>query len=131
MLPSRIFFDNFFDDLDVPKNMDKMMKCDIYEKDDMYTIEMDVPGFSKEDIKMELANGYLTISAERKSETNDTEDKKYLRRERKSYEKCERQFYVGEIDDSLVKAEFKDGILLISVPKEKEPVDTKKIINID
>ncbi len=131
MLPSRIFFDNFFDDLEPSRKMDKMMKCDIYEKDGKYTIEMDVPGFKKEDIKMELSNGYLTISAEKTQESDESDDKKYLRRERKSYEKCERQFYVGDVDDADVKAEFKDGILTIVVPKETKEEESKKVINID
>ncbi len=131
MLPSRLFFDNFFDDIDSSKELDKMMKCDIFEKDGNYTIEMDVPGFKKEDIKMELSNGYLTITAERNSEDHDDESKKYLRRERKSYAKEMRQFYVGEIDETDIKAQFNDGILKISFPKEQEEKDTKKIINID
>lgn len=131
MLPSRIFFDSFFDDLEPSKKADKLMKCDIYEENGNYTIEMDVPGFKKEDIKLELANGYLTISVEKKNETVEEETKKYLRRERKVIEKCERKFYVGDIEDSEIKAEFKDGILFVIVPKEKEPLNTTKIINID
>ena len=50
MLPSRIFFDNFFDDLDSPKKQNSMMKCDIYETESEYHIEMDTPGFKKEEI---------------------------------------------------------------------------------
>lgn len=129
MLPSRIFFDNFFDDLDSPKKPNSMMKCDIYETESEYHIEMDTPGFKKEDIKMELSNGYLTISAEKKR-NSDEENKKYIRRER-IYAKEMRQFYVGDIDEAKVKAEFKDGMLLVSVPKESKEKETKKIINID
>ena len=129
MLPSRIFFDSFFDDLDSPKKAHNMMKCDIYETENEYHIEMDIPGFKKEDIKMELSNGYLTISAEKQKSSND-DDKKYIRRER-VYAKEMRQFYVGDIDEDRVKAEFKDGMLLVSVPKESKEKETKKIINID
>lgn len=131
MLPSKLFFDNFFDDLDTPKKLDKMMKCDIYEEDNNYVIEMDVPGFKKEDINMELDDGYLKISAEKKSDSEEKDGKKYVRRERHCYSKCERQFYVGNIKDEDIKAKFKDGILKISVPKEEEKKETKKVIMIE
>ena len=131
MLPSRVFFDNFFDDFESPKKLDKMMKCDIYEEDNNYIIEMDVPGFKKEDINMELDDGYLKISAEKKSDSEEKDGKKYVRRERHCYSKCERQFYVGNIKDEDIKAKFKDGILKISVPKEEEKKETKKVIMIE
>lgn len=128
MLPSRIFFDNFLDDID-SKKFDKMMKCDIYEEDNMYHVLVEVPGFKKEDIKIEFENGYLKVIAENSQEEN--EDKKYLRKERTSMTKCERSFYFGELNEDLIKAEFKDGILNISVPKDKSEEVVKKIINID
>ena len=128
MLPSRIFFDNFLDDID-SKKFDKMMKCDIYEEDNMYHVLVEVPGFKKEDIKIEFENGYLKIIAENSQEEN--EDKKYLRKERTSMTRCERSFYFGELNEDLIKAEFKDGILNISVPKDKREEVVKKIINID
>lgn len=131
MLPSRVFFDNFFDDFESPKKLDKMMKCDIYEEDNNYVIEMDVPGFKKEDINMELDDGYLKISAEKKSDSEEKDGKKYVRRERHCYSKCERQFYVGNIKDEDIKAKFKDGILKISVPKEEEKKEIKKVIMIE
>ena len=131
MLPSRVFFDNFFDDFESPKKLDKMMKCDIYEEDNNYVIEMDVPGFKKEDINMELDDGYLKISAEKKSDSEEKDGKKYVRRERHCYSKCERQFYVGNIKDEDIKAKFKDGILKISVPKEEEKKENKKVIMIE
>lgn len=129
MLPSRIFFDNLFDDFEISKRSEKGMKCDIYEEDGKYKIVTDVPGFRKEDIKLELNNGYLTISAEKKAESND-EGKKYIRRER-YYSKEMRQFYVGDIDIDDVKAKFNDGILTVSVPKEEKEKETKRVINID
>lgn len=130
MLPSRIFFDNFFDDLDSPKKLEKVMKCDIYEKNGLFHIEMDIPGFKKEDIKLELNDGYLTITAEKQNSEESDENKHYIRRER-HYEKTMRQFYVGDIDESAVKAEFKDGMLKVSLPKEEKERETKKIISID
>lgn len=130
MLPSRVFFDNFFDDFEPPKKLDKLMKCDIYEEGNNYIIEMDVPGFKKEDINMELEDGYLKISVEKKEDQEDN-NKKYVRRERHSYTKCQREFYIGNVSEELVKAKFNDGILKISVPKEEDKKETKRIINIE
>ena len=127
MLPSRIFFDNFLDDID-SKKFDKMMKCDIYEEDNMYHVLVEVPGFKKEDIKIEFENGYLKVIAENSQEEN--EDKKYLRKERTSMTRCERSFYFGELNEDLIKAEFKDGILKVVVPKIEEK-KTKKTIEIE
>ena len=105
------------------------MKCDIYEKDGNYHIEMDVPGFSKEDISVEAKDGYLTISAEKKNEVNEEDEKKnYIRRER-VYGKYERTFYVGDLDQDKIDAEFNNGCLKITVPK-KEEVENKKVIEI-
>ena len=128
MLPSRVFFDNFLDDIE-PKKMDKMMKCDIYEENNMYHIVMDAPGFKKEDIKIEFDKGNLKISLFHKEHEHD--NKKYVHRERTSVSRCERSFYLGEIDENEIKAEFKDGILKISVPKEENTAPSKKIISID
>lgn len=129
MLPSRIFFDNFLDEIE-PKKFDKMMKCDIYEENDIYHIVADIPGCKKEDINIEYEKGYLKISAMHKEEEHD--NKKYMRRERMSMSKCERSFYLGEeLNEDEIKAEFKDGILKISVPKNDKEEVTKKIINID
>ena len=131
MLPSKIFFDNFFDDFESPKRFDKMMKCDIYEKEGNYVIEMDVPGYKKEDINMELEDGYLKISAEKKSDDEEKDGKKYVRRERHCYSRCERQFYVGSISEDDIKAKFSNGILEISVPREEEKKESKKVIMIE
>lgn len=128
MLPSRIFFDDFLDD-SFPKKFDKMMKCDIYEEDGICHIEMEVPGFDKKDISIEFENGNLLVSAMHKEEENT--NKKYTHRERTFLTSCERSFYLGEINEDEIKAEFKDGILKISVPKEDKEKASKKTINID
>lgn len=129
MLPSRIFLDDFLDDLTPSKENNKMI-CDIYEEDGKYFIEVDVPGFKKENIKIECDKGNLKIVAEKHSNKEEHNKKKYIHRERKFYEKCERSFYLGEVDESKISAEFKDGTLKIVVPKE-EKESTKKLINID
>ncbi len=125
LIPSRKFFlDDFFDDLEPVRNN---MKCDIYEKDDKYFIEMDIPGFDKKDININLDNGYLTVSASHE-ESIDDEGKNYIRKERSSY-KNSREFYLGDVDEQNIEAEFNNGILKIVVPK-KEEIDTKKKIEI-
>ena len=127
MLPGRILFDDLFDD-DIDVRKPQGMLCDIYEKDNTYHIDIDAPGFKKEDIKIECDKGNLKIIAERHSE--DKENKKFLHRERKSYERCERSFYLGNVDEDKIQASFNDGILSITVPKE-EVVETKKTISIN
>lgn len=123
MLPSEVFFNNFLDSMD----NDKKMQCDIYEKDNNINIEMDIPGFNKEDINIEINKGNLVVTAEKNEEEN--EDKKYLRRERKYYGKYQRSFYLGEIDEENIEASFENGILKISIPKKTEE-ETKKLIEI-
>ncbi len=123
MLPSEVFFNNFLDSMD----NDKKMQCDIYEKDNNINIEMDIPGFNKEDINIEINKGNLVVTAEKNEEEN--EDKKYLRRERKYYGKYQRSFYLGEIDEENTEASFENGILKISIPKKTEE-ETKKLIEI-
>lgn len=124
MLPSRIFFDDMLDDF----KMDERMKCDIYEKDNVYYVEADIPGYDKNDIKLEFNKGSLSIIAEIKRETTEN-DKKYLRRERKYYGKIERSFYLGDVDEEAIEATFNNGILKISIPKRQEE-ETRKIIDI-
>lgn len=76
-----------------------------------YILEMDVPGFKKEDINMELENGYLKVSAEKTLDSDEKENKKYVRRERHSFTKCERSFYVGDVSEEDIKANLKNGII--------------------
>ena len=128
LIPRKFYLDDIFDDF-ISSKKEQNMKCDIYEKDGNYHIEMDVPGFKKEDISIEASDGYLTIKAEKNSENNEKdENKNYIRRER-SYGAYERSFYLGDLDQDKVEAEFKDGMLKISVPK-KEEVNNKKMIEI-
>ena len=132
MLPMRKYyldsiFDDFMDDMDTTRTPFDVMKCDIYEKDGAYHIEADVPGFKKEEISLECEDGYITITAEKNSENEDS-NKKYLKRER-NYSKTTRKFYVGDVDSNEIKAEFKDGILNVTVPKQ-EKLPNKKSIDI-
>lgn len=127
MLPRKMFLDDMFDNFLESEN--PKMKCDIYEKDNAYILEMDVPGFKKEDIKIEYNKGNLTITAEKNEEKDEKDEKKYIRRER-FYGKLTRSFYLGDIDDEGIKAEFKHGTLKVIAPKKDENI-SKKVISID
>ena len=116
-------FDNFFED-DFFKPMSKkdmnLMKTDVRETKDKFIIDIDLPGFDKENINLSLNNGYLEIKAKKETETNENEEEKYVRKERFVGE-CSRSFYVGE--DTMyedIDAEFKNGILTIEVMKQDE-----------
>ena len=147
MMPS-IFGENLFDDwMDFPfdddffgrrnplygKNAKNMMKTDIREHDAGYELDVDLPGFKKDEINIELENGYLTISAA-KGLDKDEQDKKgkYIRKERYAGA-MQRSFYVGDaVTEEDVKAKFEDGILKLSIPKkDAKEVETKKTIAIE
>ncbi|MDR0949293.1 MAG: Hsp20/alpha crystallin family protein [Lachnospiraceae bacterium] len=112
------FADPFFRN---PFNNEKtsLMQTDICEKDDQYQLHIELPGFTKENIQAQLKDGYLTIMASRE-EKQDDKDKKgnYIRRERFSGS-CKRSFYVGDqVRQEDIAANFKDGVLTLTVPKE-------------
>ena len=148
MLMPSIFNDNVFDNFfDFPFYDDRaekklyghhaanLMKTDIQEHDDGYTLEMDLPGFKKEEIQIELNNGYMTISAAKGLDEDEKDKKsgKYIRRERYTGS-CQRSFYVGEdVTEEDIKAEFKHGILKLFVPKKeaKPAVEQKKYVSIE
>ena len=137
------FNDPWFDDRDIQKaqkklyghNEKKLMLTDIKESDKGYELEMDLPGFKKEEIKASIENGYLIISAEKGLEQDEkvNEGKKYIRRERYTGS-CQRAFYVGdEIEQGDIKASFKHGILRLDIPKKqpKPQVEENKFISIE
>lgn len=126
LLPGKFYFDNFFDDFAEDRKL-MNMNCDIYEKDGNYNIIIDIPGFDKKDINIDVDNGYLTIEASRNIENNE-DDKHYIKRER-FYGSFKRQFYIGDIDHESINAEFKDGTLKVTVPIQEEK-ETKKSIEI-
>ena len=153
MLMPSIFGEDMFDDFmrDFPffdenagnkiekklygRHAKNMMKTDIKEQEDGYELEMDLPGFTKDEITAELKDGYLTISASKGLDKDEQEKEigKYIRRERYAGA-CQRSFYVGEdITEQDIKAEFKHGILKLFVPKkEAQPkVENKKYVAIE
>ncbi len=127
LIPSKYYFDDFFEDFVSSKN-GNVMKCDIYEKDGIYNIVADVPGYNKDDISIECKDGYLTITA-KKEEVVDDSEKNYIRKER-SYGEYTRSFYLGDINTNLINAKFNNGTLCITVPKE-EKQNNKTIIQIE
>ena len=134
------FMDDVFDDFfGVPMphahaTTTSSMKADITENDKSYLIEMDLPGYTKDDVQAELKDGYMTITAEKNNQNEEkNKDGKVIRRER-FQGVCRRSFYVGDaVTEKDIKAKFKDGVLMLEVPKkEKEPeVETKKYIAIE
>ena len=128
LMPRKFYLDDIFDDF-ISSRKEQNMKCDIYEKGGDYHIEMDIPGFNKDEISVETKDGYLTIKAEKKNEVNEEDkNKNYIRRER-TYGKYERSFYLGNLDEDKIDATFENGMLKLVVPK-KEEVDSKKVIEI-
>ena len=139
MMVPRLFNDNLFDSWfdddffwpefrrDAQKPEKKLyghraaaiMKTDVKETEKGYEVDIDLPGFKKDDVTCELKDGYLTISAEKKLEENEkNEEGKYIRRERYTGSQS-RSFYVGEgIHEDEIKASFQDGILRLDVPKQ-------------
>ena len=104
------------------RNMNGLMQTDVAETDEGYNVTIDLPGFKKEDVKGELKDGYLIVSAST-NRSNDEKDSagKYIRRERYSGS-CSRSFYVGEaVELEDIKAKFEDGTLRLTIPK-KDPV---------
>lgn len=111
-----------------------VMKTDIRETEDGFMLDIDLPGYKKEDVQAELKDGYMTISAQKKTENEEkNENGNYIRRER-FVGSCSRSFFVGkEITEEDIKAKFEDGILKISVPKKeaKAEIPEKKFIAIE
>ena len=129
-------FDDVFDNgFDVPMfNQEPVLKTDVVEKDGKYIMKTDLPGFAKNDVKVTLEKGTLSIHAAR-HENKDEKDKKgkVLRRERR-YGSYSRSFYVGnQVKDSDVNASYKDGVLTIELPakEDKKEIPEKKYIAIE
>lgn len=132
-------FDDFFGDMfggdffDTSSRMSQLMKTDVLEKDGQYMLDIELPGYDKNDISAELKDGYLTIMAN-KDQTIENKDEKsnYVRKERYTGS-CQRSFYVGDdVKEEDIQAGFKDGILKIAVrkPELKEIKDDRKLIPI-
>jgi HSP20 family molecular chaperone IbpA len=131
------FMDTFFDDFDrrpakAASSQITLMRTDLKENDDKYQLEIELPGYQKEEVKAELQNGYLIISASKTENKEEKDGMKYVRRERYTGS-CSRSFYVGdEMKQEDIKAKFDNGMLILDIPKHVEkPVEEKKYISID
>lgn len=124
-------FDDFFDESFFPKKERNLMRTNVKEKKDKYIIEVELPGFEKENINLSLKNGYLNIHAKTENSKKDEDEEKIIRQER-FYGECSRSFYVGdEIEEKDIDAGFKNGVLEIKIPKkddEKKLPESKHIM---
>ena len=148
MLYPKLFNDSIFDDFfDFPsfrapaeaerklygKHAAGLMKTDIRDKDGNYELDIDLPGFKKDEISLTLDNGYLVVGARKMLNEEEKDNKGTLLRQERYSGAMQRSFYVGDgIAETDVKAKFEDGVLRLSFPKEKEPeLPEKKTILIE
>ena len=129
-------FSDMFDDLfHDPFNYSSVdaMRTDIVEKDGQYLMDMELPGYKKEDIQMELKDGYLIINATKNIDNEEKDDEGHVIRRERYSGSCSRNFYVGEgIKEEDIKASFDNGELKISIPKDTvKQVEEKKYISIE
>ncbi|WP_026519329.1 Hsp20/alpha crystallin family protein [Butyrivibrio sp. FCS006] len=152
MLTPSIFEENFIDDLfgfpymkefdDMSRGMERklygrkaarMMKTDIREKDDNYEVSIDLPGFKKEDITVELNDGYITISASKNLDRDEDKKGKLIRQERYAGSMT-RSFYVGEnVEKGDIEANYRHGVLNLTIPKKAmdKKIPEKNLIAIE
>ena len=102
------------------------MATDVKEKENSYELEIEMPGYNKEDISVDFEKGYLTVSA--KKDEKQEEGKKYISRERHSV--CRRSYYVGEIDENGISAKYENGVLSVELPKRVEEKPATKRIEV-
>ena len=147
LLPS-LFGENLLDDwFDFPdpreynqvekklygRHANRLMKTDVHEHDDHYEMDIDLPGFKKEEIQLQLENGYLTVQAAKGLESEEKDQKKgrIIRQERYSGP-MQRSFYVGDqVTEEDIKAKFEHGVLSLNIPKKEAQIPAKKTIMIE
>ena len=148
MLLPTVFGENLFDDwFNFPdfrdfdrterklygKHADRLMKTDVHEHDDHYEVDIDLPGFTKDEINLEMKEGYLTVSAAKGLDKDDTNKKGKIIRQERYAGAMQRSFYVGEhLTEEDITAAFKDGVLKLTVAKKDQPkLPEKKTIRIE
>ena len=136
-------FDDWFDDFDrqmqhmnrrlYGRNAKREMKTDVREKEDGYEIDMDLPGFKKDQVELNLENGYLTVTANKGFDKDEKDDKGRMIRQERYAGSMQRSFYVGDnMTEEDVKARFEDGVLHLNLPKkDAKKVPEKKTICIE
>lgn len=115
------------------KHEDRIMKTDVRERDNEYELAVDLPGFKKEQINIDLEKGYLTISATKGRENEEKDDSGRFIRQERFYGTTQRSFYIGEnVKEEDVKAKFENGVLTLTFPKEdKKALPDRKTIAIE
>ena len=149
MLMPSIFNENLFDDFfnfpmiddygrDTERKLygrhaDRLMKTDVHEHEDHFEVDIDLPGFKKEEISLELEKGYLTVSATKSLDKDENNKKGKLIRQERYSGSMQRSFFVGEnLTEEDIKASFKHGVLSLNVPKkEKVQIPEKRTIMIE
>ncbi len=148
MLMPSIFEENLFDNwFDFPmfndfdnterklygRHADRLMKTDVHDNEDHYEVDIDLPGFKKEEISLELDKGYLTVSASKGLDKDEKDHKGKLIRQERYSGSMQRSFYVGEnLTEEDIKAAFRHGVLSLEIPKKEQPkVPEKKLIMIE
>ena len=125
------YIDSAFNDLFRPLFYDEKldaMKTDIRETKDSYILDVEMPGFEKSEISLDVENGYLTIRAEKsEKESEDGKENRYVRKERSV--SCQRSYYIGDTEEDAIKAKYDKGVLTVTLPKkeEKKPEPKKNI----
>ena len=145
MLPM-VFSENLFDDLFndtlarsmwntnkelYGKNASRLMKTDVHETEDSYELAIDLPGFKKEDIHVDVKDNTLSITAERHSEFEQKEKKNSFLRCERSFGSYSRSFDISGIDCANIKAGYKDGVLTLTLPKQKKEEPTGRRLEIE
>ena len=138
-------FDEFFDDFPMPrefrnidrrlygKNAAREMKTDVHEHEDHYEVDIDLPGFKKDEITLTLENGYLTVGASKGVDKDETNEKGKLIRQERYAGALQRSFYVGDaLTEQDITARLENGVLSLNIPKaEARKVPEKKVIMIE
>ena len=126
-------FDDLFNDNYASKAPANLLKTDITEKNGYYELNMEVPGIHKEDIQLELKDGYLKVTATRNSNNEEKDDQGRIVRQERFSGSCSRSFYVGDaVTEEDIKASFENGTLKMTIPKkEAKAVPEKKFISIE
>lgn len=124
MMSNKVYLNDMFDDFLFSRFKNstfERLKCDIYEKDNVYYLEMDIPGFDRDDINIEIDdNDYLTVTALKNNEnTSEDDSRNYICKER-NYDRYQRVFYIAGVDKENIDANFLNGILKITMPKKRE-----------
>ena len=148
MLSRNIFGENLFDDFfrfpswvtfdEAPrklygKHASHMMNTDVHESDDAYSVDIDLPGFKKDEIEISLENGYLTVKASKGLEKDEKSDKGKVIRQERYVGEMQRSFYVGNaLTDEDIKAKYENGVLTLDFPKnDKKALENRKTIMIE